>query len=554
MAEPVPERYFTHEAGVTIPKEVMMLGCVFFFEGFKDTPIPEDDMKKIVSKVNSVGGEIETTYSPRVTHIVTDSQAYPIVKQGLQEGKRVVSLYWLNEFYREGKMMLPNKAWHLPKADIQPRNLLSKEIIATTGFSVDERASIQDLCLRIGCKYTSYMSTKNTVLIVKKVDSEKYNKALDWLIPVVSGQWITDAFLGVNNASTRPFGNHQRHKRFDAKSEPFELDLYAIRHLMVGWRTPLKVSEEQVKEALDKRKKDENSQSSNEKSSQDSNATEIVSVSSQETIVQSSQADQSNPSDTSQVVSNSEPLSQLKRTSENSNDEDIFMKPAAKKPKISSSPIIESGKSLTNGIPPPPPLTLGENVFKVLLTGIKASDQPKLEEIVKKLGAKLTLNPTDCTHVVVEKPVRTTKFLSAMSHANYVVCKDWVFKSGMAGRFLSEHKFSFAAVAESLKKRQAREGDLGKFLFNNMVFFITPGVIPSPSVIKPIIESAGGIAVTNVAPNAAQLKKMSDKGLQFVVISTENDGHLCETFFKYHIREYLFHLDHCCVLTFLSCF
>lgn len=536
LAEPAPERYFTHEAGVTVPKEVIMIGCFFFFDG-TTFDMTDQEKKKLESRVTACGGQIETTYSDRVTHVVSDCQGNTVTRQGLQEGKRIVSLYWLDDVYKQGKMFVPNKAWHLPKTDIQPPSLLSKEIVSTTGFSIDERANIRVLCTQIGCRYTPYMSTKNTVLVAKKVDGEKYNKALDWLIPVVSGQWVTDAFLGVNNASARPFGNHQRHKRFDAKSEHFDLDMYSVRHLLVGWKIPIKVSEEQVKEALERKKKlDETascSQASDEKSSQE---TEIMSTSmpSQDSIVQSSQADTFvvNPPQNNQLSENTD----LKRTSEN-NDDDVFMKPLAKKAKIATSPALEPMKSLSNGIPPPPPLTLGENVFKILFTGIRQSEQPRLEEIVRKLGAKVTTNPSDCTHVVIERPVRTPKYLSAMSHTNFIVSKLWVIKSGQAGRFLNELKYAFVAVQEALKRRDSR-GENGRFLFKNMVFFITPGVIPSPSVIKPIIESAGGIAVTHIAPNAAQLKRMSERNQEFIVISTENDGLLCENFHKNKVRKY----------------
>lgn len=50
---------------------------------------------------------------------------------------------------------------------------------------------------------TSYMSRDNTVLICRRPEGVKYQKAREWGIPTVSVQWLTDLLLGNMSALTQ---------------------------------------------------------------------------------------------------------------------------------------------------------------------------------------------------------------------------------------------------------------------------------------------------------------------------------------------------------------
>jgi len=560
-AEPVVDKFHTHESSTSIGKEVCLVGCVIFLYGFEEGNFSLNDAQRqfLCSRVRRCGGEVETTYGPRVTHVVTDSLTHPVSQQALREGKRLVNLYWLDTVMRENNYRVPWKPWHFPKSVTQQQQeSYSKEIITSAGFSIEERQYIRELCYHIGARYTTYLSSLHTVLVCRKIESDKYIKGKEWLIPVVSAHWLVDAFLGINEASRKPYGGNLRHRRMDSV-DPFELDLPSMRQFMIGWTRPIQVTAEDIKTAQEIRQKEMDtilpSQSPNHKQSSklsDDTVNDPHGIDPAD-IVPASQpgADYSQEikKESEQEQENQKPLKNQTESSTNQanaavNDDSVFTKPIAKKPRLSSSSTTEgvSNHTNTNGIPPPPPLTLApfippsaqEHIFKVLFTGIKAADLPSLEEAVKKLGARVIVNPLECTHIVVEKPLRTIKFLCGMSHTSHIIHRDWVEASRKACRFLPEDKYSFISINEALKRRNSLSRST-PLLFSRMIFYITLGVKPDPDVLTKIIESAGGIAITQ-PPTMKQLTGIKERGQTFVVVSCSNDRFLCDPFLGHEIR------------------
>jgi hypothetical protein len=553
--QPVLDKYYVHESSVKVPKNLCLTGFVFYLYGFredagKNFQLGDMQRKHVKDRVLNLGGAFESEYSEKVTHVLTDSQKHPIVDRAIKEGKRVINLYWLEEVLKEEKMRPPWRAWHLPRHGIHPTPIMRTQIIATTGFTTPERQFIRELCCYIGAKYTPYMSQSNTILICKQVDSEKYARATEWLIPIVSGHWVVDVFFNVNDALRMPFGSaHQRHKNFDA-ANPFDMDFRAIRQLMSGWTKPIKVDPDRLAKLIEL--KNQQAQETASNSSQSSN-TSIITTSSQ-TIILSSEA----PVPSGDVV----PASQVtvpelpavvdvgqenrkivngneNNNSNSMNDDDVFMKPAAKKPRLSVD--LGNNKSpATGSIPPPPPLQLAPNVpmpesaVRVIFTGFK-SNCDELVDIVRKLGGKVTTNPRECTHIVVEStPIRTVKYLSALNFAQHVVHKKWLLESQKMKRFISAPEFGFKSAKESIKRRDDR-GPENK-LFKNVVFHITPGCVPSPSILQSLIDFAGGVGVVSMGPTRKQLAALRFQGFDFHVITCVTDLHLCQKFKEWGIR------------------
>lgn len=63
-----------------------------------------------------------------------------------------------------------------------------------------------------------------------------------------------------------------------------------------------------------------------------------------------------------------------------------------------------------------------------------------IEQVLQLLGAELTDNPKECTHLVAERISRTVKFLSVMSHGAMIVTPRWVADS-VAQRKLLRNEF-----------------------------------------------------------------------------------------------------------------
>ena len=555
--QPVLDKYFVHEPSLKVPKNLCLAGFVFHLIGFqeeagKNFMLSDMQRKHLKDRIIRLGGDFESEYSEQVTHVFTDSQKYPIAERALKEGKRLINIYWLDDVLKEEKMRPPWRAWHLPRSGIHPTPLIRTQIIATTGFTLPERQFIRELCCFIGAKYTPYMSQSNTILICKQVDSEKYAKAIDWLIPIVSGHWLVDVFFNVNDALRMPFGSaHQRHKNFDTP-DPFEIDFRAVRQLMSGWTKPVKVSPDRLAKMIELRS--QQSDSSQSQGSQGSNASSTTILCSSQTVAASS-GDSSNTEFTCEVIAASQPpgsavaadvgqenrklVNGNEQNSNSMNDDDVFMKPAAKKPRLS----VDAGsKSPAIGsIPPPPPLQLAPNVplpetaVRIMFTGFK-SNYDDLIDIVQKLGGKVTTNHRDCTHIVVEStPTRTVKYLVALNFANHVVHQKWLFECKKMNRFVSEQEHGFRSSKDAIKRREER-GSENRLLFRNMVMHITPGCIPSPSILKNMIDFAGGVGVTSGGPTRKQLTALRYQGFDFLVITCPGDLHLCSKFREWGIR------------------
>lgn len=131
----VQERYVGHESSVTIPGDLCLIGCTFFISGYESGPFILNTKQRdlMESRIRRSGGEVESSYSAKsVTHVMCDTQDAPCVEQAIRDGKRVVTVYWLDAVIKgEKKMRVPWRVIHLPRS---PRFLPAKEVTSSTGF------------------------------------------------------------------------------------------------------------------------------------------------------------------------------------------------------------------------------------------------------------------------------------------------------------------------------------------------------------------------------------------------------------------------------------
>lgn len=64
--------------------------------------------------IQQYGGEVEEEYQPRVTHLLCKTQDSQVCQQALKEGKRLVTVHWLNDVLVKKKVTPPTKAVHFP--------------------------------------------------------------------------------------------------------------------------------------------------------------------------------------------------------------------------------------------------------------------------------------------------------------------------------------------------------------------------------------------------------------------------------------------------------
>ncbi|CAB1317487.1 unnamed protein product [Coregonus sp. 'balchen'] len=175
-------------------------------------------------------------------------------------------------------------------------------------------------------------------------------------------------------------------------------------------------------------------------------------------------------------------------------------------------PRLEEIEAPTKKLPP-------ESTPYIFFTGFEPTQVQQFMKRLHNLGGEIAESAQKCTHLVANKVTRTVKFLTAMS-INY-----------MLRDAEAEVLFGFS-LEESLKRAHTAP------LFKGKYFYITPGICPSLTTMKAIIESAGG----KVLPKQPSFRKIMEhkqnKYLpEIILISCENDLHLCREYFLKNIGK-----------------
>ena len=97
-----------------VPPDLCLLGCIFFICDYQDDLEDSkfcDDWKKVIRQF---GGEVVDTYHAGITHVLCKAQDSNLANQALREGKRLVTVYWLNDIVVKRVVLPPWKAIHFP--------------------------------------------------------------------------------------------------------------------------------------------------------------------------------------------------------------------------------------------------------------------------------------------------------------------------------------------------------------------------------------------------------------------------------------------------------
>ncbi|XP_041102802.1 PAX-interacting protein 1-like [Polyodon spathula] len=203
------------------------------------------------------------------------------------------------------------------------------------------------------------------------------------------------------------------------------------------------------------------------------------------------------------------------------------LQPPAKKPRVDDLPLP------SKKLPP-------ESTPAMLFTGFEPA---QVQQYVKKLyflGGEVAESAQKCTHLIASKVTRTVKFLTAMSIVKHIVTPEWLEESFKSQQFADEQNFMLRdaeaevlfcfSLEESLKRAHAAPLFKGKF------FYITPGICPSLTTMKAIVECAGGKLLTKQPSFRKIMEHKQNKSLpEIILISCENDLHLCREYFAKNI-------------------
>ena len=441
--------YYGHDPCEHVPEDVCLLGCIFYIADYQKY-LEHTTLDVWRQVICHYGGQVDDSYSNRITHVLCEHQKSDVFQLALRDGKRLITAYWLNDCLLSRRMSVPRLALHFPYVFGKERPG-SSQIICVTNFEGRERQKVKQMIMLIGAKYTGYMTRANSLLIAKHVSGDKCEKAHQWNIPVVSIKWLTDIVLGDTSVLKLPVNSCYTTVTGD---ESFTVDVNKVFHLLEGWKTPVKISKEMWKKFQ-----------------------------------------------SSSLLQNSR----------------LPVAIASGSDKHNSGPSAQKVARL---------LDQNEKMPVVLFTGFNKYTTSLLSKEVIRLGGRVVHSAVmETTHLVTNAVLRTVKFLTALAVVRYIVTSEWIEQSRMADHFLAENQFELIdEKAEKIFDFHLKESLCRAHknrLFKDLVFYFTPGVRPSKSVLVSIVAANGG----HVVDSLHQLN--SETKATFVVVSCEEDMYLC---------------------------
>ncbi|KAI9328269.1 hypothetical protein BDR26DRAFT_923516 [Obelidium mucronatum] len=153
---------------------------------------------------------------------------------------------------------------------------------------------------------------------------------------------------------------------------------------------------------------------------------------------------------------------------------------------------------------------LSESI-RIICTGGSKIDKALWKDI-QNMGGKDAMDIEGCTHLVTNKIVRTEKFITALTLGKEVVSSEWVEKSLKAGRWLDPK--SFRPVDETSEYPQfsittSLERSRSTKLLSGFNIYATPHVSPDWTILKRLVEHAGGKMVPPLS-----LRKLSTNDIR----------------------------------------
>ncbi|XP_054870620.1 PAX-interacting protein 1 [Amphiprion ocellaris] len=181
-----------------------------------------------------------------------------------------------------------------------------------------------------------------------------------------------------------------------------------------------------------------------------------------------------------------------------------------------------------------------ESTPRVMFTGFEPMQVQQYTKRLHALGGEVADSSLKATHLVASKVTRTVKFLTAMSVVKHIISPEWLEESWRSQKFVDEQSYTLRdaeaevlfgfSLEESLKRAHSAP------LFKGKYFYLTPGICPSLSTMKSILESAGGKLLAKQPSYRKIMEHKQNKNLpDIILISCDNDLHLCREYFLKNI-------------------
>ncbi|ODV90896.1 hypothetical protein CANCADRAFT_57302 [Tortispora caseinolytica NRRL Y-17796] len=525
----------------TNPPAKLFAGHTLYID--PDISLSAPYLESFTQLVQKCGGIVSKSLSAATIAVCLD-RSTSTYTTAFQKGIILGNIQWVFDMIFKGEFLDPLKQLlHYPiPSKTQSIPKMQDLAICVSLYSGDARAYIEQLIRLVGAKYTKTLTPTNTHLIVPKAEGKKYAAARYWSLHVVNHLWIEESYA-----------KWQMQSVSDPKYTQFLADGTLTQ--VVG-QTQLKVAD--LAELISKPKEsvivevdsdqEEDSAKENLQATTISNETEVRLQNRRSENSQELSIVPSTPRNPLEVVRDT--VEQRSRSSRKSaqaateklhtaiEDLNEFQRHHSKLPKL---PGEDTRKRKERAGTPSSKRSKNSPVadiqaIKILPTGF-ALDHLKEDDIEKlsKLGVMLVDDPSETTHVALEKIKRTEKFLVALAYGPKIVDRsyieallsqdttldpdDFLLKDKEGERQLLAGK-TLLDVVKSAKDYCAKGG-----LFHKMGFNITPNTKAQGDVLKRIIEAHGGKCKFIKSARSKEYLVNND---QLVLIAGSSDGQFVE--------------------------
>ncbi|CAB4063821.1 PAXIP1 [Lepeophtheirus salmonis] len=512
-------QFYGHDPKLTLPADLCLLGCIFLVVDYQESDESEF-CSGWIRVIKQYGGEIEEDYHPRITHVLCKSQDNPTAQQGLREGKRLVTVYWLNDIVVNKRVTPPWKAIHFP-LPINFEKPCENMLLTLTGFEGRNRDWVKQMIRLSGAKYSGYFSKHNHAIICRKASGDKFEKAKEWKVPAVSVQWLNDVLFG--NVNAVQCVNNPKYQNLKLE-DPFRIDFTLLPHLVEAWKIPIRVTPEtyqkfkanppaRIKRKVEKQKqeKEEAAKRMRLESQGGNNLLEPQSISGNIKAPDVNGGESVNQptnggAETDKLIKEDEKENNNMSVSESDNNND-------------SEGMNKSGDDYKK--------------ISVLLSGFSSTEFSSMVHLIKEAPFLCyTSDVRVATHLIMPKLCRTISFLKAIVKVKFILSNEWLKESCKEKAPQDELKYlfhdeEFERTFKFSLSTTLTQPERDK-LFEGKTFYITPETPPSWKKIKSIVELAGGEVENNRRKDLKQIKELNKPGCdpQYIIITCEPDLHL----------------------------
>ena len=253
------------------------------------------------------------------------------------------------------------------------------------------------MCEAVGLTCTGHFSSNHDVLICRKADGTKYQKAREWRKPVVTLNWLNELHFGFINALQQV--HHPKYQHFNLPAyvqDPLKFELKMAATYLAAWRVPIKVTQEMLLKC----------RQANVRQSLLKNGTAAAgaeSAAGDGPLRKKAKLDAA-------AVGDEEDDDKLDKSS--SSNLDAVLDDVAK------------GGFDDDGKPRP----------MIRFSGFK--ETAHLAKAVARFGASLAATNKQTTHLVMAKVVRTPKLLCCLPTVSFIVSPQWVTDSAHQAKLL----------------------------------------------------------------------------------------------------------------------